>query len=229
MNNQNNIKRFESLLEKVNRNGVSELINYIRTDTDFYSAPASTQFHLACEGGLLQHSLNIYYCLAFKKLSLMWNKVLENIEDESIILVALLHDLCKVNFYAKGTRNQKTYDEDKVAAAPKRDVKHDDMGDFIWECVLKYGIDDKMPLGHGIMAIRWHMGFSEDKSLYPSLGKAMEEYPLVLALHEADLEASKLIEAPFGNKAEANNILPEIVERPAHNNDDNEPNPFDEP
>jgi hypothetical protein len=55
----------------------------------------------------------------------------------------------------------------------------------------------------------------------------MEEYPLVLALHEADLEASKLIEAPFGNKAEAKNNLPEIVERPAHNNDDNEPNPFD--
>lgn len=246
MNNQKNIKRFESLLEKVNRNGVKELINYIRTDTDFYSAPASTQFHLACEGGLLQHSLNIYYSLAFKKLSLMWNKVLENIEDESIILVALLHDLCKANFYAKGTRNQKTYDVDKVAAAPKRDVKHDDMGDFIWECVLKYGIDDKIPLGHGeksvilishfleltideIMAIRWHMGFCEDKSLYPTLGKAMEEYPLVLALHEADLEASKLIEAPFGNKAEAKNILPEIVERPTHNNDDNEQNPFDEP
>nr|WP_308545581.1 hypothetical protein [uncultured Lachnoclostridium sp.] len=114
------------------------------------------------------------------------------------------------------------------------------------ECVLKYGIDDKMPLGHGeksvilishyleltideIMVIRWHMGFSEDKSLYTSLRKYMEEYPLVLALHEADLVASKFIEAPFGNKAEANNILPEKVERPTHYNDDDEPNPFDEP
>ncbi len=246
MDNQKNIQRFESLLEKVNRNGVKELINYIRTDTDFYYAPASTQFHLACDGGLLQHSLNVHNCLAVKRLSLVWNKVLEDIEDESLILVALLHDLCKANFYTKGTRNQKTYDANKVASAPKCEVKHDGIGDFIWESVLKYVIDDKMPLGHGeksvliinrfidltteeIMAIRWHMGFSEDKSLYPSLGKAMEEYPLVLALHEADLEASKLIEAPFGNKAEANSILPEIVERPAHNNNDDEPNPFDEP
>ncbi len=107
MNNQKNIKRFESLLEKVNRNGVNELINYIRTDTDFYSAPASTQFHLACEGGLLQHSLNIYYSLAFKKLSLMWNKFLENIEDESIILVAHLNDLCKANFLCQRYRKSK--------------------------------------------------------------------------------------------------------------------------
>ena len=244
MDNQKNIQRFESLLEKVNRDGVNELINYIRTDTDFYYAPASTQFHLACEGGLLLHSLNIYDFLAIKKLCLVWNKVLKDISDESLILVALLHDLCKANFYTKGTRNQKTYDADKVAAAPKGEVKHDGMGDFIWESVERYVIDDKMPLGHGeksvilinrfinlttdeIMAIRWHMGFSEEKSLYPSLGKAMEEYPLVLALHEADLEGSKIIEGPFGNKAEANDILLEIVERPAQNNDDDEPNPFD--
>ncbi len=66
---------FESLLEKVNRNGIKELINYIRTDTDFYYAPASTLFHLACDGGLLQHSLNVHNSLAVKRLSLVWNNI----------------------------------------------------------------------------------------------------------------------------------------------------------
>jgi len=246
MNNQKNIKRFESLLEKVNRNGVNELINYIRTDTDFYSAPASTQFHLACEGGLLQHSLNLYNIMVIKKLNPVWNKVLEHVSDESLTLVSLLHDLCKVNFYSKGYKNQKTYDPKKVSAAPKCDLKRDSMGDFVWQTVVKYQILDQLPLGHGeksvilisrfidltideIMAIRWHMGFSEEKSMHNSLGKAMEEYPLTLALFEADMEAAKLIEGDDGNKEGTNDILPVIVERPAHNSDDYEPNPFDKP
>ena len=44
------------------------------------------------------------------------------------------------------------------------------------------------------------MGFSEEKSQYKALGEAMEKYPIVLALHEADLEASKLLEDVSGNK-----------------------------
>lgn len=77
------------------------------------------------------------------------------------------------------------------------------------------------------MAIRWHMGISEEKAMYNSLGKAMEEYPLVLALHEADLEASKLIECNDGNKDVADDILPISVERTSYNNYDDEPNPFE--
>lgn len=45
-----------------------------------------------------------------------------------------------------------------------------------------------------IYAIRWHMGFSEEKSNYNALSAAMEKYPIVLAVHEADLEASQLLE-----------------------------------
>lgn len=180
MNNQENILRFENLLAKYKRNGLYKLIDYIRLETDFYEAPASTQYHLACEGGLLQHSLNVYDCLSAKRQSFIWDKVLEDTAEESLILVALLHDICKANFYTKGTRNQKTYDIDKVAAATKQNVKHDDMGNYVWETVLRYQIDDKIPLGHGeksvvligqfidltmeeIMSIRWHMGFSEEK------------------------------------------------------------------
>lgn len=214
---QENIKRFEELMNSVTREGKDKLMDYIKNKTDFYKAPASTQFHLSCEGGLLQHSLNVYDCLIAKKDSPIWKKTFEKIPDESLIIMALLHDLCKVNFYVKGTKNQKTYEADKVAAAEKWQVKHDAMGDFVWETVLNYEVKDSMPLGHGeksvmlincfmhlidfeIFAIRWHMGFSEEKSQYKALGEAIEKYPIILALHEADLEASKILEDVSGNK-----------------------------
>ncbi len=217
IDNEKNIARFEQLMDKVEREGKKELMNYIKNKTDFYTAPASTHYHLSCEGGLLQHSLNVYDCLIAKKESPVWKAVFDKIPEERLIIMALLHDLCKVNFYTKSTKNQKTYDKEKVAAAEKWQIKHDNMGDFIWETVLKYEISDTMPLGHGeksvmlincfmtlktdeIFAIRWHMGFSEDKAQYKALGEAMEKYPIVLALHEADLEASKLMEDVDGNK-----------------------------
>lgn len=213
---EENIKLFEELLGSVQREGIDKLLAYIRK-SDFYTAPASTRFHMACEGGLLQHSLNVYNCLVAKRQSPIWKKVMEEISNESLIIMALLHDLCKTKFYTTGFKNQKTYDPEKVAAAPSNQVKHDNLGDFIWETVPSYEIDDQFPLGHGeksviminlfmrlrpeeTFAIRWHMGFSEEKSQYNAMGAAMEKYPIVLALYEADLEATKLLEDVSGNK-----------------------------
>lgn len=207
---EENIRRFETLLGSVQREGIPKLIKYIRS-TDFYKAPASTHFHLACEGGLLQHSLNVYDRLSAKKDSPFWGPLLEEVPDDSLIVIGLLHDLCKADFYIEGTKNQKTYDAEKVARAERWQVKHDAQGDFIWETVKTYQVDDQCPLGHGeksvmliqcyirltmqeVMAIRWHMGFSEAKKNYTAVGQAMEKYPLVLAAHEADLEASKIME-----------------------------------
>ena len=207
---EENTRRFEELLASVDRAGIDKLLGYIRK-TDFYRAPASTRFHLACEGGLLQHSLNVYDCLIAKKESPVWKPILAEIPDESLIIMALLHDLCKANFYKEGAKNQKTYDPEKVSEAEPWQRKHDQMGDFIWETVKTYQVDDQLPLGHGeksvmliqcyirltmqeVMAIRWHMGFSEAKENYNAVGQAMEKYPVVLALHEADLEATKILE-----------------------------------
>ena len=208
---EDNIKKFEELLGSVQKDGIHKLMNYIKNSTDFYKAPASTRFHLACEGGLSQHSLNVYDCLIAKKESPIWKPILAEIPDDSLIIIALLHDLCKANFYSEGTKNQKTYDPEKVAAAEVWQRKHDSKGDFIWETIKTYQVDDQLPLGHGeksvmiiqcyirlsmqeVMAIRWHMGFSEPKENYNSLGQAMEKYPIILALHEADLEATKILE-----------------------------------
>lgn len=206
-----NIERFESLMAMVNRDGIDKLMEYIKK-SDFYTAPASTRFHLSCKGGLLQHSLNVYDCLVAKKNSPIWHDILDKVGDESLIITALLHDLCKTFFYVPGSRNQKTYDPKKIAAAERWQVKSDQMGKYIWETVESYTIEDKMPLGHGeksvmiisrymkltsdeIFAIRWHMGFSEEKSLHGTLDDAMSLHPLVLAVYEADMEASKLLEA----------------------------------
>lgn len=106
------------------------------------------------------------------------------------------------SFYGSELRNQKTYDPDKVATAEMRQVKHDSNGDFIWETVPTYTVDDKVPYGHGeksVMmieeyiklkpveryAIRWHMGFTEPKENWNTLKEAIKKYPLVLAMIEA--------------------------------------------
>lgn len=209
MSNEN-VCRFEELLQGVKREGVEELLNFIRS-SDFYTAPASTRYHLAEEGGLLKHSLHVYDCLMKKKENPVWKETLSDVSDDTFILVSLLHDLCKTYFYGEELKNRKTYDEEKVKAANPRTVKRDANGEFIWETVPAYVVDDKYPLGHGeksvffimqfvkltmleIAAIKHHMGAYCDSSQWNTLGQAYEKYPLALALHESDLEATYLLE-----------------------------------
>ena len=186
------IKQFEELLLSTNREGIEALLEFIRK-SDFYTAPASTRFHSCHKGGLLEHSLNVYKCLKEKENNKIWTETFKDISEESLIICALLHDLCKSYFYTVEYRNN----------------KNEETG--VWEKVPFYTIDDKVPYGHGeksVMmieeyikltpverySIRWHMGWSEPKENYNALGKAMGKYPLVLALHEADQEATYLLE-----------------------------------
>ncbi len=148
MNTQENVKRFEELLNQVEREGMPQLLEYIRK-SDFYTAPASTRFHLSTEGGLLQHSLNVYDCLQRKKENSTWACILEDAGKDALILCPLLHDLCKTHFYKIDYKNQKTYDPEKVKAAERWQVKKDNAGAFIWESVPCYTVDDRVPYGHG--------------------------------------------------------------------------------
>lgn len=185
------VNEFEELLLSTKREGIDKLLVFIKK-SDFYTAPASTRFHSCHEGGLLEHSLNVYKCLKKKKNNPIWKDILDKIPEDSLIIAALLHDLCKTYFYIVDYRNKKN-----------------DAG--VWEKVPYYTVDDKIPYGHGeksVMmieeyikltpteryAIRWHMGWSEPKESYNALGTAMSKYPLVLALHEADQEATYLLE-----------------------------------
>lgn len=202
MANQKNIEKFEAMLTQYERPGMDKLIDYLRK-SDFYTAPASTRFHSCHEGGLLEHSLNVADCLLKKLNSPVWADILNEVGQESIIISALLHDICKSNFYAVEFKNKKVYSD--------HGKKSDSNGRFDWEAVQGYTIDDKIPYGHGeksVMmieefmklkpvekyAIRWHMGYTEPKENWNMVSLAIKKYPLVLAIHEADLESTYLIE-----------------------------------
>ena len=172
----------------VHRSGSQELLNWLET-TDFFTAPASTKYHCACLGGLVQHSVNVYYTLTER----YFNN--ETDSSESFAICALLHDLCKAQFYKVSTRN----------------VKNETTG--AWEKQPFYAVEDLFPYGHGeksvflierfmrlkpveAMAIRWHMGGFDDsaKSGNFSISVAFEKYPLAVQLHLADLESTYLRE-----------------------------------
>lgn len=196
-----NIERFESLLRSTERAGMDSLMEFIRK-SDFYTAPASTRYHSCHEGGLLEHTLNVYDRLVSKFNDGLWKDKVD-VGSDSLIIAALLHDLCKCYFYGTELKNKKEYSD--------KGTKSDSNGRFDWVTVPSYTVDDKIPYGHGeksVMmveeyiklkpmeryAIRWHMGFSEPKENWNTLGTAMRKYPLILALHMADLESTYLLE-----------------------------------
>lgn len=198
---QSNITRFEQLLQSTKRDGIDSLIEFIRK-SDFYTAPASTRFHSCHEGGLLEHTLNVYDRLVESYKDELWHDKI-NGKPENIIISALLHDLCKCYFYVTEYKNKKVYSE--------TGAKSDSNGRFDWVSVPGFTVEDKIPYGHGeksVMmieefiklepieryAIRWHMGFTEPKENYNTLSAAIRKYPLVLALHLSDLESTYLME-----------------------------------
>ena len=95
-----NKERFISLLTSVKRDGIEDLLKWLE-ESDFYEAPASTRFHGSYKGGLLQHSLNVYDEL--KRLLSVYPEI--QVSEESVIISALLHDLCKANLYAVEKKN----------------------------------------------------------------------------------------------------------------------------
>lgn len=194
--NMSNEERFISIFKnKIHREGAEKLLDYLCSDhCDFFTAPASTRYHGSHPGGLLEHSLNVYDCLC-DYLSRPRVREVYGLcaSEESIAISALLHDLCKINFYKESTRNVKE--------------------NGAWKAVPYYTIEDELPYGHGeksvyiisgfmrltrdeAFAIRYHMGFSgcEDNN---TVGSAFSRFPLAVALFTADMEATYFLE---GNK-----------------------------
>lgn len=48
--------------ENIKREGADKLLEFL-SKRDFFTAPASTKYHSAFDGGLVLHSLNVYHCL----------------------------------------------------------------------------------------------------------------------------------------------------------------------
>ena len=177
----------------IHREGSEELLDYLMNKSDFFTAPASARFHGSYVGGLCDHSVNVFRCLeAYLDRPRARDVYGLDYDMESVAIVALLHDLCKVGCYKAGTRN----------------VKNETTGQ--WEKVPTFFNEDKQPYGPGekrvyissgymrlsrdeAMAIRWHMGFSgpEDERV---VGQALQQYPLAFALATADMEAAYFLE-----------------------------------
>lgn len=194
-----NKEEFVKLLKSTGREGVDDVIEELER-LGFFSAPASADHHLNVEGGLVQHSLN-----TCKAAFAIWEgmKALEpsldtEVKKESIIISALLHDVCKADIYKRSVKKRKN----KLGQ---------------WEDCEGYKVSYKdFPMGHGekslvvillsglelyddeMLAIRWHMGAwglnqnsFEDVRNYDT---AQKEYPLVAIIHAADVMAANVME-----------------------------------
>ncbi len=177
--------------ENIKREGADKLLDYL-CQSDFFIAPASARYHSSYDGGLAQHSINVYHCLKdYMSRQRVKDTYKLECSDETIAIVSLLHDLCKIGCYKAGVRNVKE--------------------NGVWKQVPTYNFDDPMPYGHGeksvyiingymrlsreeAFAIRYHMGFSgnEDKG---AVGKAFDMFPLAFALSTADMEATYFLES----------------------------------
>ncbi len=188
-----NKEKFLTLFKNnVSRDGADKLLEWLET-TDFFTAPASTKFHSAVEGGLCAHSLNVYnrfLTLVKCEFGEDWQK---HISQESVTIIALLHDICKVNTYKVDYKNVKV--------------------DGVWTQQPYYMVDDQLPYGHGeksvyiingflrltreeAMAINWHMGGFDMRvrgGSY-SISDAYYKYPISVLFHIADLMATYLDE-----------------------------------
>lgn len=192
-------EEFVRLLESTNREGVAELIEDLE-ELGFFTAPASTKFHLNEEGGLLMHSVNVCKAaLSIRRAMIeLDDSLLEELPKDSVIIASLLHDTCKADIY-------------------KPTMKKEKNRYGMWVEVPGYDVDySNFPLGHGeksvivllrlgfeltdneIMAIRWHMGAwdlpFQSNDIKANINKAKDICPLLALIQAADGLASNLLE-----------------------------------
>lgn len=192
-------QQFISLLHDTHREGIEKVTEYL-DKAGFFKAPASVNRHLSRDGGLLEHSLNVYRAaLALRdKVIELKPDVESRLPVESVTIAALLHDVCKANIYRKTKKFRK-----------------DEQGR--WEQYDGYDVDyTRFPMGHGeksvvmllrlgltltndeLLAIRWHMGAwdlsfqsYEEKS---NISAAGDTTPLVSLIQAADGLAAHILE-----------------------------------
>ena len=181
--------------DNIKREGADRLLKWLES-SDFFTAPASSRFHLSEEGGLCRHSVNVYKRLLNNVHAEFGNDRQKYYSDETLAICGLLHDICKVNYYKTEYRNQK-----------------DESG--AWIKVPFYKVEEKFPFGHGeksvflinqfikldvteAIAINWHMGGFDMRVQggSQSISEAYDKFDLAIMLHVADLEATYLDENP---------------------------------
>ena len=178
--------------EQIHRQGAADLKNYLLR-SDFFTAPASTRYHCAYEGGLCEHSINVYRRLLANVKMQFGEEWESKVSHESVAVCGLLHDLCKIDFYKLDYWNVKENGE--------------------WQRKPYFTREEALPFGHGeksvyiagsfikltreeAMAINWHMGGFDARVRGGdySVSDAYRMFPLAVLLHAADLEATYIDE-----------------------------------
>lgn len=176
----------------IKREGSKDLLDFL-LKSDFFVAPASTQFHSAFEGGLCYHSINVYNRFRNSIINEYKDNWKNVISEESIAICALLHDVCKVDVYKSDFKNKKV--------------------DGAWVQVPYYTMEDTLPYGHGeksvyiisgfmrltreeAMIINWHMGGFDArvKGGFYGLSDVFYKYPNAMLFHTSDMMATYLDE-----------------------------------
>ena len=180
-------KFFEIYFSSIERDGRDDLYDWL-TKTDFFDAPASTRYHADYEGGLCEHSIHVWEELV--RLIEVYPQI--HPDPETVAIVSLLHDLCKIGCYKTELRNKKengvwhtvpvyTYQEDFCFGG------HGSKSVYL---VQKF-----MPLrDEEAVAINCHMGFADQSPNDFSRGNAFGQFPLAWLLHVADESATYLRE-----------------------------------
>ena len=182
--------------ENIKREGIDKLLEYLQR-TDFFDAPASAKFHSVYNGGLCDHSLNVYNRY-IANLQNEYGKDWQNkISLESATIIALFHDICKVDYYKQDVKNVKE--------------------EGVWVQKPYFKVEDNLPYGHGeksvyivngflrltreeAMAINWHMGGfdSRVRGGFYGLDQVFYTYPTALIFHLSDIQATYLDETQEG-------------------------------
>jgi len=201
-----NKNEFLSLINQINIPGadIQGLIKFLE-ESDFFYAPASTNYHSAYTGGLCEHSLNVYRTLT--KLVEMFSYQIPNLDMNSVLVVGLLHDLSKVNFYESYIKNEKIYNE--------KGLKSDNMGKFDWVAKQAFKVKEAknrflckdhetnsmilisryIPLSmEETIAILNHHGGLGDTSTNWDLSPITDTNPLLCLLHAADYMSTFILE-----------------------------------
>ena len=182
-------ERYSELLKSTKRQNIENVINWLFNST-FTADPASTQYHNCFKGGLLKHSLDVYgHMHDFQNLIDLFE-----IPEESIIITALLHDICKVGCYQIDYRNVK-----------------DEEGN--WKKVPFYKWEEAEPIGHGAKSVMLinelgvqltkteramivnHMGWS-DTDDSRRVTKLFNNCPQCIILYFADMTSTFVTENP---------------------------------
>lgn len=175
----------ELCYESIHRDGLNELLSWMQK-ADFFTAPASTRYHGAYEGGLCEHSMDVYH-MALKASSAFELEL----EQESIAIAALFHDVCKVNFYRRDVKNQKINGQWQEVPYYMIEEKyvfggHGSKSVFLVQQFMKLKTDEAA-------AINCHMGSTPGGDAIRDSGNAFAAFPLAWVIHVADEAATYLL------------------------------------